>query len=648
MEGVENNGVIYEFGDFVLDPDNRTLSKNGNPVHLPAKEFDTLLLFVRNNGRSLSKEEMISAIWDDSFVEEGNLAKQISKLRKILTIGDKSLIETIPKYGYRFDTELRSIDVAEREAIIAKRHTVRRLTLVVDEAGKPPQEPPSLSAGSRRLNLRGLVLLFSVLAASGVIFGIWYKSRSVPIQPSDIKTIAVLPMRSLTPAEDVDALGLGLTDSLITELGSVKHLVVRPIAAVRGMANSNEDALELGRKLNVDAVLDGTIQQAGGRLRINARLISTINGEQLWAEKFDDNFTSLFEVQDRISEQAAHALTAMLSGRPPSPAGSRLTKRYTENPAAFDAYWKGRYHWNKRNEADFRQAIAYFQKAVESDPSYALAYAGLADTQILLAVWGTEPPAVSMGEAKKAALKALEIDPELAEARTSLAFIKWVFDWDFPGADIEFTRALELNPNYATAHHWQAYYLVSMGRRDEAIGAINRAKELEGPLSLSIMTDVGEIFSWAREYDEAIRYLTDVIRLEPNYAVAHYELGIAYLKTNDGAEAIRELEQARSLEDSPRIVAVLAFAYGASGHPDKARELISKLETDSARRYVSPFSIAIAYTGLEEQEKAIYWLEKAYAEKSDAMAILKVHPLLLGLHSNPRFNKLASDVGYPE
>ena len=644
MESAENNPFVYEFGRFVLDPNEKKLLVDGVPIHLPAKEFETLLLLVENNGKALSKEQMMSAVWQDAFVEESNLAKQVSKLRKILNSDGEKYIETIPKHGYRFSADLRLVEAEAESPILLERRTVKRVTFTMD-GGEEYRDPLALPPAKRGFHRPWILALTALAAIIG--FGIvWFMNRND--RPPVIRSIAVLPLRSLTSGEDVDALGVGLTDSLITELGSVNHLVVRPIGSVRGLSTSSDDALELGRKLNVDAVLDGTIQEAAGRLRITARLISTANGEQLWSEKFDDNFTNLFEVQDRISEQAARTLSAMLTDSPAVGSNERLTKRYTENPAAFDAYLKGRYHWNKRNEADFRRAIEYFSRAVELDPNYALAYAGLADSHILLAVWGTEPPAASMEQAKQAALKALSADENMAEARTSLAFVNWVYDWDFAGADAQFARAVELNPNYATAHHWRSYYLVSMGRGDEAIAEIKRAQELEGPLSLGIMTDVGEIYCWAGKYDEAIDYLNEVVRLEPNYAVAHYELGIAYLKKDRASDAVAALERARELESEPRIISALAYAYGATGSNEKAKALIAELESESAQRYVSPFSIAIAYAGLGDDEKAIDWLEKTKAERSDAMGILKVHPLLLRLHSNPRFIQLTRDVGYSE
>jgi TolB-like protein/DNA-binding winged helix-turn-helix (wHTH) protein/Flp pilus assembly protein TadD len=646
MDPGENIGFVYEFGRFVLDPHEKTLLVDGTPVHLPAKEFETLLLLVQNNGRALTKEEMMSAVWQDAFVEESNLAKQVSKLRKILNTNGESFIETLPKHGYRFAADLKLVELPPSVPVIAERRTVKRLKFAFGESGDDVQ-PLQLPGHGRRFGIGSVLAMIAlVILIAGAAF--WYWKRQTPVQVSEIRSIAVLPLRSLTPSEEMDALGLGLTDSLITELGSLKQIVVRPISAVRGFATTTEDSAELGRRLHVDAVLDGTIQEAAGRLRINARLISTATSEQIWAEKFDDHFTNVFDVQDRISEQAAHALVATLTGHPADQPATRLTKRYTEVPAAFDAYVKGRYHWNKRTEPDFRRAIEQFDRAIELDPNYALAYAGRADSFILLAVWGTAPPAPLMEQAKAAAEKALALDPDLAEARTSLAFIAWVYDWNFPLADKEFAQAVELNPNYATAHHWRAYYLVSLGRDDDAIAEIKRARELEGPLSPGIMTDIGEIYSWAKRYNDAIDHLRDVINVEPDFAIAHYELGIALLKKGNADEAIGELERARKLDDSPRMKSALAYAYGSTGRSGQARELISELEHLSTQRYVSPFSIALAHAGVGEKDVTIEWLEKARDERSDAMGILMVHPFLLDLHSDPRFIQLAREVGYSE
>jgi TolB-like protein/DNA-binding winged helix-turn-helix (wHTH) protein len=636
METAEDKRFVYEFGRFRLDPDEKTLFANGEALHLPAKEFETLLLLVEHNGRAMSKEEMMSALWQDAFVEESNLAKQISRLRKILNSSGVEFIETIPKHGYRFKADLKTSIADTNNPILLEKHKIERVRFAFDAEAEQKMLPAPTRPFIRRWSFVAAAIVLLIGAAAVLVWRQWPAKHA-------INTIAVLPLRALSGDGD-KAFALGLTDALITKLGSVKHFVVRPISSVRAFEGVDEDAVAIGRKLNVDAVLDGSIQESDGRLRINARLINTATGEQIWAEKFDDSVTNIFEVQDRISEQAARALTATLTAEPVE----RFTKRYTEDPAAFDAYLKGRYYWNKRTEPDFRRAVGYFDQAVALDQNFGLAYSGLADCYILLAVWGTEPPNISLPKAKDAAMKALAADPDLAEARTSLAFIKWVYDWDFIGAESEFAAAAKLNPNYATAHHWYSYYLVSMGRGNEAIAEIKRAQELEGPLSLGIMTDVGEIYCWAGQYDKALENLKDVIEREPNYSTAHYEIGIAYLKKGMIQEATREFERARDLENIPRNLAVLAYAYGSAGEVEKAKQIISELEAKSKTGYVSPFSIAIAHAGLGENDVTIDWLEKAYAERSDAMAIINVHPLLTTFHSDPRFADLLKRVGYSE
>ena len=641
MEVLDNKGVIYEFGKFVLDPEEKTLFENGRALHLPAKEFDTLRLLVENNGRAISKEEMMTSIWPDAVVEEGNLAKQISRLRKLLSSGGEEFIETLPKHGYRFSADVRRTMRSMDEPIIFEKRTVKRVAVEVEDGHDkvPLVLPPKTGRFSRKwlFAVAGVIILTGIAA---ILF--WNRSAA----PSDTKinTLAVLPIKPLSNEENNKQLAVGLTDALITKLGSLRPLIVRSASSVAQFTSGGYDPIEVGRKLDVNAVLEGAIMQADGRLRVNIRLLDTQTGEQIWEDRFDGAYTDLFDLEDRISEKAARNLLPRLTGE----TAERITKRFTENHEAFDAYLKGRYFWNKRSEDGFRRAIEYFNEAVAKDPNYALAYAGLADCYVLLGVWGTVPPNEAFPKARAAAENALRLDSELAEAVVSLAFIDWVHGWDFPKADALFKRAIDLNPNYALAHHWYSYYLVSMSRQDEAIAEIKKAKELEGPLSLSVNTDIGEIYSWAGRYNEADRYLQDVLRIEPNYAIAHNILGINLLKQNRVQEAIGELEKALALESAPRVLSVLGYAYAVSGDPAKAKEMLDELNRLSAKRYVSPFSSAIIHLGLGETDKAIANLESAYEERSDTMAILKAYPLLESLRSDQRFTQLEDRVGYPK
>jgi DNA-binding winged helix-turn-helix (wHTH) protein/TolB-like protein/Tfp pilus assembly protein PilF len=636
MEVVENKGLVYEFGRFILDPHEKTLFSDGVPIHLPAREFETLLLLVEHNGRALSKDEMMSALWPDAFVEESNLAKQISKLRKILNSKDGRFIETLPKHGYRFSADLRVASAAVDQPMILRKRTINRLTYSIKN--ETQDGPRALLPKTRRLTY---LVVFAGLAFLGLLglAGFFYLDRQ--ITPKGTRTIAILPIKPLGDGENGRILGIGLTDALITKLGGLKEVVVRPTSAISQFANAEQDPVDIGRRLKVSAVLEGTIMQADGRLRVNMRLLNTQTGEQIWGDKLDSEFKDIFDAEDRISEQVGRALTETLTSEP----GRRVTKRYTQNSEAFNDYLKGRYFWNKRSEDGFRKAIGYFDQAVAKDPNYALAYSGLADCYILLAVWGAEPPDGSLSQAKDAALKALAADAELAEPRVSLAFVKWVHDWDFDGADAEFRRAIELNPNYATAHHWYAYYLVSMERFDEALASIKRAEELEGPLSLGILTDIGEIYLWSKQYDKAAEHLEDVIKIEPDFAIAHYVLGMTYLKRGQATAAIAEFETSRRLEGGVRILSVLGYAYGVAGEQEKARGAIAELMELSNKRYVSPFSIAVANAGLRDNDAVMQWLEKAYAERSDAMAILRVYPLFEEIRAEPRFVELEKRVG---
>jgi DNA-binding winged helix-turn-helix (wHTH) protein/TolB-like protein/Tfp pilus assembly protein PilF len=636
METVDDKRFIYEFGKFVLDPQEKTLFSDGAPLHLPAKEYETLLLLVENNGKALSKEEIISAVWHDTFVEEGNLAKQISRLRKIFNSGGEQFIETLPKHGYRFSADVEQIFQPDAETILEKR-TVKRLTVRFEN--EIEDAPRTLPPAKKRIFTTPVLITFCSIVLLAAVAGVWLWENA-RTRAAKINSMAVLPLKSLTGEETGKALGWGLADALITKIGSLRTVAVRPTSSVAKFAAGDADALEIGKYLNVDAVLEGTIQQSDGRIRLNVRLLRVENGEQIWAETFDAEATKIFDLEDRLSEQTARALGLKLGVRD----GEHLTKRFTTNPEAFDAYLKGRYFWNKRSEEDFRKAIEYFNQAVEKDPNYALAYSGLADCYILLGVWGAEMPKEVFPQAKQYAERALQIDSGLAEALVSRAFVEWVYDWDFGRADADFSRAIELNPNYPTAHHWYSYFLVSQGRASQAIAEIKKARELEGPLNIGVNTDIGEIYSWAGKYGEAEPYLREVLKIEPNYAVAHHVLAINLLKQNRVSEAIAEEETAQRLESEPRVLAVLVYAYAAGGEREKALKVLDELDKLSKQKYVSPFSKAIARIGLGETDAAMDELEKAYDERSDTMAIIGIYPLLDSLRANPRFVKLEQQV----
>ncbi len=635
MQPVENKRFVYQFGRFVLDPNERTLLSEGVPIHLPPKEFDTLLLLVEYNGKALSKDEMMSAVWHDAFVEESNLAKQISRLRKLFNSDGEVTIDTLPKHGYRFSADVKRIARSEDGAIFEKR-TVKRLTVNFEEDDEKDELSPAF------LPKKSLIAAAPVIIGLVILLGLigsWLWLAQT--EPKKIDSIAVLPLRSITDDESNKALGLGLADALIMKIGGLRQIVVRPVSSVAVYTDATQDALEIGKKLKADAVLEGTIQRSNGQIRINARLLRVENGEQIWAERFDGESANIFDLENRLAEGTLRALKLSLGASE----SEQIARRDTENRDAFDDYMKGRYLWNRRTEQDLKNAIVFFNQAIEKDPNYARAYSGLADCYILLGIWGSLRPNDAMPKAKEAAMMALKADDSLADAHTSLAFIKWVYDWDRTAADNEFQTALRLNPNYSTAHHWYAYFLAATEQFDRSIAHIKQAHEIEGSLSLSISTDIGEIYCWARRYEESIAQLKEMTRIAPDFAPARNALGIAYLKTGQFPEAITEFETARRLHDGPSTVALLGYAFGISGQREKALEIIADLNELSKTRYIKPFWFAVVYSGIGDHEEAIDRLEESFNERSDTMAILRVYPLIQGLHAHPRFIKLQEQIG---
>lgn len=633
MEITESKRFVYEFGKFVLDPQEKTLFSEGKPLHLPAKEFETLLLLVANNGRALSKDEMMSAVWHDAFVEEGNLAKQISRLRKIF--GGEVQIETLPKHGYRFSAEVNQILQPEGETILEKR-IVKRLTVKVEEniSVAPPLLPPAVRKFSPRR-----VFGFLSLGVLAILLFVWYWNGAKT--PARINSVAVLPLISLGGEENIKSLGLGLTDTLIMKIGGLKQIVVRPISAVTPFADAPQNSLEIGKKLDVDAVLEGTIQQIDGRMRINVRLLRVDGGEQIWAENFDAEQTKIFDLEERLSEQTARALKLKLGAGETE----QITKRFTNNTESLDAYQKGRYFWNRRTSADLKTAIVYFNEAVAKDPNYALAYAGLADAYSLLSDYGGALPDEAYPKARDAAIKALELDDELAEAHTSLAYVKMYYYHDWQDAESEFRRAVELNPSYASAHQWYAEYLTAMGRFDEALNETRRAKEID-PLSPSI--NAGEVWTlyFARRYDEAIERGRRLAELNPQFAEIHEYLKRCYDQKGMYREAVEARQFRRKLVGLDATeTAVLKNAAAAVEAKDYWKKRLEQEIIEARTEPPAAFNMAEIYSQLGEKDAAFEWLEKAIKNRHYEVMYLRVAPNLDPLRSDARFADVLRRVG---
>ncbi len=457
-----------------------------------------------------------------------------------------------------------------------------------------------------------------------------------------IDSVAILPFANEGANPDAEYLSDGIAESIINSLSQLPKLRVMASSTVFRYKGQEVDPRKAGQDLRVDAVLTGNLFQRGETLIIKAELVRVSDGTQLWGDEYRRKSSDALAVQEDIAKQISEKLRLRLT----SDEQKRLTKHYTENAEAYRFYLKGRYYWNKRTPESLNKGIEYFQQAIDNDPSYALAYAGLADSYSLLgSTTGGLSPRENFPKARAAALKALEIDDALAEAHAALALVRLRYDWDWPAAEREIKRAIELNPNYATTYQWYANYLAIMGRLDEAIAEEKRAQELD-PLSLNINTIVARRFYDARQYDQAIEQCQKTLEMDPNFAQAHFTLGQAYEQKTRYEEAIAALTKATTLSPSnPFHVSALGHAYAVSGQKSEAMKILDQLNELSQRRYVSPHEIAIIYAGLGEKEQAFAWLEKAYADRSWRLPFLKVEPRFDSLRSDPRFADLVRRVG---
>lgn len=458
-----------------------------------------------------------------------------------------------------------------------------------------------------------------------------------------ISSLAVLPLVNASADPNVEYLSDGITESIINSLAQLPQLRVMARSTVFRYKGREVDPQEVGRDLNVRAVLAGRALRVGDRLIIKTELVDTTDGAQIWGEQYNRSPSDILVVQEEIAKEISEKLQVKLTAQEQK----RLIKRYTENTEAYEAYLKGRHYWNKRTVEDFKKGIEYFQQAIEKDPRYALAYAGLADSYILLATYNILPPTEAIPEARMAAMKALEIDDKLAEAYISLATIEGEHEWNWSIAEKEFKQAIKINPNYAIAHQWYGEYLVVMGRFDEALAAIKRAHQLD-PLSLVVNLALGDVFYYTRRYDEAIEQYGKTLEIDSNFAFAYSYLGSAYLQKALYAEAIAELEKARELSGGePLIVAWLGYAFALAGEKDKARDMLDELKERSKREYISSYYLAIIYAGLDEKDQAFEYLEKAYEERSSWLPRLKAEPKFDSLRSDQRFADLLQRVGLP-
>jgi TolB-like protein len=569
----------------------------------------------------------MTAVWSDSFVEEGNLTVAISALRKAL--GDNEYkheyIQTVAKHGYRFVADIREVVESEPES--------SSLSTVAS--------PLPLAAAFWRSRL------FPPLITSLALMGLAFSVAVVgPFKPSsahaEIQSLAVLPFEAANPDPAHEYLKLGLADAIITRLANTGQIIVRPTSAVLKYADSPPDPRVAGAEQKVDAIVAGHIETSSGRVRVTVQLVRVGDGSLLWADSFEKDPDQVFGLEDEVAERIAQSISIARRGTEKK----LLPRTQTENSKAYQLYLQGRYFWYKRTERGLLRSIEYFQQATTEDPQYALAYAGLADSYVLLDSNSVEPTSQAFPAAKAAALKALQLDNSLSEAHTSLGVVYFYYEWNWTGAEQEFQRAIALNPNYALAHSWYALNLAAMGRYDEAISEARHAQELD-PVSAEINTVIGRVFYYSHQYDQSIDPYRKVIDLDPQFTRAHIRLGQTYAAKRAYGDSIAEFEKAQQLVSRPNsyLEGSLGYAQGLSGNTGKAREICEELTERSRIQYVPAFSIALVYLGLGERDHALEWLNKAYQDHSAYMVFAKTDPLLDPLRSDPRFAALLHRMG---
>lgn len=626
------------FGVFEVDLRAGELRKHGLQVRLQEQPFQVLVRLLEHPGQVVTREELQKRLWPaDTFVDfDHGLNKAINKIREALADSAESprFVETVARRGYRFLAEVRAIEVAPQRG---PEPAVEAHPLTHDRVGAVP----SGEQAARRQLVPSLAWRFSgaVLLLLLVTLIAWkYHAKN-----GTIRSLAVLPLESLSGDASQDYFADGMTDELITDLGQIGALRVISRTSVMPYKGARKPLAQIARELNVDAVVEGTVLRLGNQVRITARLIEAPEDKHLWDHDYEGDLRDTLALQNQVAHAIAEHIRISLN--PKEEAALKNTK--VVNPEAYVSYLKGRYFWNKRTADGLKAAVAYFNQAIDEDPNYARAYSGLADTYALLGDWqyAVITPKEALPKAKAAAIKALELDSTLGEAHNSLAFCLDGFDWDFEAAEKEFRRAIELNPGYATAHHWYAWHLALVGGNTQAIAEMRKAQNLD-PLSLIINADLAELLVIAHRYDESIQQSRKTIEMDPNFGLAHNQLAQAYLQKGMHDEAIAELQKAIHLSgDSPTCKANLARAYATAGKRNDALRLLSDLKMRSNPTYSYASEIATVYAALGENSQAMNWLDKGYQERFNPGVLLR--PGFDSLRSDPRFQNLIRRIGLP-
>jgi len=651
---VNQSRKSYLLDDYWLAPGEQLLSRSGQTIHLSKRPFQVLTYLVEHRDRFVSRAELLDLFWDGKDVYDDALRKCVGSIRKALDdqSDDARFIETRWGIGYRYIGPIEEQFAGEETAITEIERT-RGVRIVFEEEiqnGSLTERPIVAVAPAKASILTALklypktsaliLMVLSIVVGGSILIGYPRRSAAPASRTAPIRSVAVLPLKNLSNDGETEYFSNGLTEDLINTLSRIEGLRVISRGSAFAFKDKEVDPRDVAKQLRVGAVIEGSVLKTGERVRVNVRLVNAEDGSVLWASNtYDRPVGDIFTIQDEIARNAAAGLRLQLNGEDQK----RLAKRYTNNIEAYNELLRGWYFWSQRTPSGLKKAIESYRRAGEIDARCALAYAGLAGSYAMGIWYIPLEPREAMSNARAAAIKAVEIDPNLPEAHLAMAAVL-SYDWDWPGAQREMETARGLDPNFSD--YGYAYtLLLSAGKPDEAVRWIRRSEELD-PLSPLVGANVGQILYYARRYDEAIEQGRKTIDLDPNYAMAHAYLGQVYIQKRMYREAVEELQTAINLsERNPEVIAILGNAYAAAGDRKEAEKVINELIESSQRRYVPSYAVAAIYAELGRKDEAFAWLEKAYAERSPTLVDLKVDPTLDALRSDPRYVELLRRVG---
>ena len=638
-------GSHYAFGDFRVDVRLRAVYRrdDGSMLGLTPRVVDALLLFIAHPGEVLDKDRLMASLWPGLVVEENNLSQTISTLRRAL--GDDAqpsrYIQTVPRRGFRFVAEVRSVD---DPAAIAS--TIESPQQAGAESASGPQAavPSTVLPTPQRQSRMRWAWLAGGLAAIATAVALWqFTPRSPAPVVTRLTTLAVLPFKPLVADARDEVLEVGMADSLISRLSTAPDLVVRSIGSVRRFSGTQQDPIAAARELNVDWIVDGTIQRWGDQVRLTARLLRASDGAARWSGSFDERFIDVFSAQDAISNRVAAVLAPHLS--PTDKA--RLSSVGTLNADAYQLYLAARFQSQSIKAGGLERSVQLFEQSIALDPKYALAHAGLSETFRRMVFGADADPKLILPRARFAALRALELDPALAEGHSALGWVKFWYEWDWPAAEQTFRKAIALNPNVAEAHLGLGQLMMATGRAGEGLQHAQRARELD-PLSPIVNTLETWLLSVLGRDEEAQSRLQRVLAIDPDFWVAHLNLGSYQLARQDTQQGIETLRRAERLsEGRTQAATALGIALAHSGNQKEARAILNRLVGDSKRRYVSPTSMARICAALGDDRQALDWLEKAHEARDVRLAYLRVDAgFYRALQHDPRFKAILTKMNF--